>query len=169
MADNRENTNDEPKQKPKGPRSGKRRTVRYIVIGIVVTLVLSAFMAGVAVGNLYGMATTFREEEHDILINLPDVSKRGTALSTAMKLIVVNVRSADRNEEDPLYVVGGQGVNLLQLREIVAAGVKNNADQKVLIRGDNHAFWGDGARALAACRAAGVTKANVGFDYDPIE
>lgn len=113
--------------------------------------------------------TTFKEEEFDIMINLPDASKKRAALSTATKLIVVNVRGADRNKEDPLYVVAGQRVNLLQLRDIVAAGVKNDVNQKVLIRGDNHAFWGDGARALATCRAAGVIEANVGFDYNPTE
>jgi biopolymer transport protein ExbD len=113
--------------------------------------------------------TTFKEEEFDILINLPDASKKRAALSVATKLIVVNVRSADRPKEDPLYVVAGQRVNLLQLRDIVAAGVKDDANQKVLIRGDNHAFWGDGARALATCRAAGVIEANVGFDYNPTE
>ena len=106
--------------------------------------------------------TTFKEQEFDELINLPDASKKRAALSTAMKLIVVNVRSAERKRGVPLYVVAGQPINLLQLRDIVAEGVKNNADQKVLIRGDNRALWGDGARALAACRAAGVTKANVG-------
>ena len=113
--------------------------------------------------------TTFKEEEFDIMVNLPDASKKRAALSSATKLIVVNVRSADRNPEDPLYVVAGQRVNLLQLRDIVADGVKNNVNQKVLIRGDTHAFWGDGARALATCRAAGVIEVNVGFDYNPIE
>ena len=112
--------------------------------------------------------TTFKEEEFDIMVNLPDASKKRVALSSASKLIVVNVRGAvDRNPEDPLYVIAGQRVNLLQMRDIVADGVKNNVNQKVLIRGDNHAFWGDGARALATCRAAGVIEANVGFDYNP--
>ncbi|MBL7132786.1 MAG: biopolymer transporter ExbD [Phycisphaerae bacterium] len=113
--------------------------------------------------------TTFKEEEFDIMVNLPDASKKRAALSSATKLIVVNVRGADRNKEDPLYVIAGQRVNLLQLRDIVADGVKNNVNQKVLIRGDNHAFWGDGARALATCRAAGVIEVNVGFDYNPTE
>ncbi len=113
--------------------------------------------------------TTFKEEEFDIMVNLPDASKKRAVLSSASKLIVINVRGADRNKEDPLYVIAGQRVNLLQLRDIVADGVKNNVNQKVLIRGDNHAFWGDGARALATCRAAGVIEANVGFDYNPTE
>ena len=113
--------------------------------------------------------TTFKEEEFDIMVNLPDASQKRVALSSASKLIVVNVRGADRNAEDPLYVIAGQRVNLLQLRDIVAAGVKNDVNQKVLIRGDNHAFWGDGARALATCRAAGVIEVNVGFDYNLIE
>jgi len=88
---------------------------------------------------------------------------------TPSKLIVINVRGEDRKKEDPLYTVSGRRVNLLQLRKIIADGVKNNASLKVLIRGDKHALHGNVAKAIAACRDAGVVQANIGYDYVPIE
>jgi len=113
--------------------------------------------------------TTFKEEEYDIMVNLPDTSKKRAALSSATKLIVVNVRSADRKKEDPLFVVSGRRVDLRQLRKIIADGVKDNANQKVLIRGDKYALHGNVANAVAVCRDGGVVKTNIGYDYVPIE
>ncbi|MDP6542533.1 MAG: biopolymer transporter ExbD [Phycisphaerae bacterium] len=113
--------------------------------------------------------TTFKEEEFDIKVNLPDASKKRTALSSATKLIVVNVRGEDRNEGDALYVVSGSKVDLLQLRKMIADGVKANKNQKVLIRGDKLALHGNVANAVAACRDGGVVEANIGYDYVPTQ
>jgi len=113
--------------------------------------------------------TTFKEEEFDIMVNLPDAHKKRTALSSATKLIVINVRGEDRNKEEALYVISGQRVNLLQLRKMIADGVTSNKNQKVLIRGDKYALHGNVANAVAACRDGGVDKANIGYDYVPFE
>jgi biopolymer transport protein ExbD len=113
--------------------------------------------------------TTFKEEEFDMMVNLPDAQNKRTALSSASKLIVINVRGEDRNKEDALYVISGRKVNLLQLRKIVADGVSTNKNQKVLIRGDKLALHGNVANAVAACRDGGVVKANIGYDYVAVE
>jgi len=113
--------------------------------------------------------TTFKEEEFDMMVNLPDAHKKRTALSSASKLIVINVRGEDRPKDEALYVVSGSRVNLLQLRKIVADGVTANKNQKVLIRGDKLALHGNVANAVAACRDGGVVKANIGYDYVPVE
>ena len=113
--------------------------------------------------------TTFKEEEFDIMVNLPDAHKKRTALSSATKLIVINVRGEDRKKEDALYVISGRRVNLLQLRKMIADGVASNKKQKVLIRGDKYALHGNVANAVAACRDGGVVKANIGYDYVPFE
>jgi len=114
--------------------------------------------------------TTFKEEERDINVTLPDLHQKRAALSSATKLIVVNVRGEqDRKKEDPLYVVSGRRVNLLQLRKIITEGVEGNANQKVLIRGDKYALHGNVAHAVAACREGGVVSANIGYSIRPIE
>jgi len=114
--------------------------------------------------------TTFKEEERDIEVTLPDLQQKRAALSSATRLIVVNVRSKQRgNEEDPLYVVSGKRVNLLQLRKIIADGVKANANQKVLVRGDKYALHGNVASAVAACREGGVGSVNIGYSIRSIE
>ena len=113
----------------------------------------------------YIATTTFKEEEFDIKVNLPESSTKRTALSSKKKLIVVNVRGENRNKEDPLYVISSRRVNLLQLRKIVEEAVKENANQKVLIRGDKYAYHGNVANAVAQCRNAGVMEANIGYDY----
>ncbi|MCP4375404.1 MAG: biopolymer transporter ExbD, partial [bacterium] len=94
--------------------------------------------------------TTFKEEELDMKVNLPAGQNKRTSLSSASKLIVINVRGEDRDKKDALYVVSGRRVNLLELRKIVADGVNRNQDQKVLIRGDKLALHGNVANAVAA-------------------
>ena len=113
--------------------------------------------------------TTFKQEEIDMKVNLPDTSTKRTALSSASKLIVINVRGEDRNKEEALYVVSNKRINLLQLRKFVADGVAKNKTQKVLIRGDKLALHGNVANAVAACRDGGVVEANIGYDYVPVE
>ena len=109
-------------------------------------------------------------QERDIKVNLPDLRQKRAALSSDARLIVVNVRGEqDRKKEDPLFVVSNRRVNLLQLRKMIADGVKNNANQKVLIRGDKYALHGNVANAVAACRDGGVAEANIGYDYVPFE
>lgn len=109
--------------------------------------------------------TTFKREEFDVKVNLPQAQSERAAISAQTKLIVINVRGVDRKKEDPLYVVASRRATLQQLQEIVENAVKKNVGQKVLIRGDKHAYHGQVAKAVAACRAAGVLEVNMGYDY----
>ena len=113
--------------------------------------------------------TTFKQEEIDMKVNLPQTNTKRTALSSATKLIVINVRGEDRNKEEALYVVSNKRINLLQLRKFVADGVTKNKNQKVLIRGDKLALHVNVANAVAACRDGGVAEAHIGYDYVPVE
>jgi biopolymer transport protein ExbD len=100
--------------------------------------------------------TTFHQEERDIKVNLPE-SAEGQALSTATKLIVVNVRA------DGSYVMGGEEVAVDALGRTLVDAVKADPGQKVLVRGDQRALHGHVAAAVALCKRAGVHEANIGY------
>ncbi len=161
------------------PRKGVRRAVLpwkvtvlvEIILLVLAVIVLAVLVALNGLGPVYPVERSHYEmlkaEESDIMVTLPDAHKKRTALSSATKLIVVNVRGEDRNEGDALYVVSGSKVDLLQLRKMIADGVKANKNQKVLIRGDKLALHGNVANAVAACRDGGGVETNIGYDYVP--
>lgn len=94
-------------------------------------------------------------QERDIQVNLP-VDAQNQTLST-VDVITINVR---RNGS---YVVQGKQVTLEEMAQIVMAGVKANANQKVLIRGDQEALHGYVAKAVSTCKRAGVKEAKIGY------
>jgi len=100
--------------------------------------------------------TTFRQEERDAMVNLPQTAGAET-LSSSTDVIVVNVRKSGD------YLLGAQQVDLENLARKMQDAVDENANQKVLIRGDRQAMHGNVAAAVLACRRAGVKKANIGY------
>ncbi len=104
----------------------------------------------------FTVSSTFREEERDIQVNLPQESQSQT-LSASDRVIVVNVR------KNGSYVVLDRQVTVEEMLGIVTESVKANAGQKVLIRADQEALHGYVARAVAACKHAGVNEANIGY------
>ena len=121
---------------------------------------------------LYGLGGCGSPTEHgcrDIEVSLPD-SSAPQSLSSATKLVIINVRSAEgRKEGDPLYLVANQPMTLEQLRDTVRAAVEENVNQEVLIRGDKLAFHGEVAAAVSACREAGVQEVKIGYDFKPLK
>lgn len=104
----------------------------------------------------FALNSVYREEERDIQVNLP-ANVQGASLSSAPKVIVVNVR------KNGSYVVANQEVTLDEIGEKVTSALKEDPDQKVLIRADDQALHGYVAQAVAACRFAGVKEANIGY------
>ncbi len=100
--------------------------------------------------------TTFQEIERDIKVNLP-VESHIEALSSSDKVIVVNVRKSGA------YIVQDRQVTPEEMMQMVADAMKNNPDQKVLVRADQEALHGYVARAISACRRAGAKEANIGY------
>ncbi len=100
--------------------------------------------------------TTFRQEERDLSVNLPEAAD-GQTLSAAPKVVVINVR------QDGTYLFGDTQVSLAGIEERVASALKTDPDQKVLIRGDAKALHGDVSRAAASCRLVGVKEAHIGY------
>ena len=100
--------------------------------------------------------TTFQLEERDIQVTLPD-SAEGLALSSASKVIVINIR------QDGTCLVGSQEATLQKLKAIMTKAVAADPNQKVLVRGDRKAAHGHVADAVAVCKLAGVREANIGY------
>ncbi|MCP4177261.1 MAG: biopolymer transporter ExbD [bacterium] len=97
---------------------------------------------------------SFKEIEHDINVNLPETD---TTLSSAVKALVVNVRSSGA------YYLGQKNMNLDQLQASLIQAIKINPNQKILIRGDRNALHGQVAAAIAVCKRAGIKEANIGY------
>ncbi|MEI7899887.1 MAG: biopolymer transporter ExbD [bacterium] len=104
----------------------------------------------------FALNSQYREEERDIQVNLP-ANAQGASLSSAPKVLVLNVR------KDGTYVIGNQQVTLDEVGEKIRKSLKEDPDQKVLIRADDQALHGYVAQAVAACRFVGVKEANIGY------
>ncbi|OPZ57496.1 MAG: colicin uptake protein TolR [Deltaproteobacteria bacterium ADurb.Bin510] len=115
----------------------------------------------------YVATATFRKDEVDLNLKLPETSLQST-ISAASKQLIINVRAPASADKQQYYVVYGKAMDLEQLTAMVKGEVKKDAKQKVLVRGDRSAFHGQVAAALAACKKAGVDEANIGYDSKPI-
>jgi len=100
--------------------------------------------------------TTFQQEERDIKVNLPE-SAEGQALSTASKVIVINVR------RDGTYVMANRETGVEEMENLLFSAVSADPEQRVLIRGDRQALHGHVAAAVSLCKRAGVHEANIGY------
>jgi biopolymer transport protein ExbD len=104
----------------------------------------------------FALNSVYKEEERDIQVNLP-ANSQSASLSSAPKVIVLNVRKSGA------YVIGNQQVTLDELGDKVRSALKEDSEQKVLVRADDQALHGYVAQAIAACRIAGVKEANIGY------
>lgn len=95
------------------------------------------------------VATTFQQAEREMQVALPFAQHSGP-VSAALRELIVNV-DADGN----LYV-SARRVSPEELRDIVEAAVAANPEQRVTVRGDRHASYGDVVRALDVCKGAGI-------------
>lgn len=100
--------------------------------------------------------TTFKEEERDIQVALPQDTE-GETLSSSDKVIVINIRKSGS------YVMLDRQVTVEEMTDLVKESLVENPNQKVLIRADQEALHGYVARAVAICKHAGVGKANIGY------
>ncbi len=97
---------------------------------------------------------SFKEEEHDIMVNLPDTD---TTLSSAAQALVINVR------QNGNYFLGSKRMSLKDIQGELAKTLQINPDQKVLIRGDRNALHGMVAAAISTCKRSGIRDANIGY------
>ena len=107
---------------------------------------------------IFFLATaTFTEEEHDILVNLPQ-SAAAQSSTQAPKMIIINVR------QDGTYHVAAQSMDVAGLQDTLVKAVSSNPDQKVMVRGDRNALHGNVAKAISICKNVGIHKTNIGYE-----
>jgi len=107
---------------------------------------------------IFFLATaTFTEEEHDILVNLPQ-SAAAQSSTQAPKMIIINVR------QDGTYHVAAQSLDVAGLQDTLVKAVSSNPDQKVMVRGDRNALHGNVAMAISICKNVGIHKTNIGYE-----
>jgi len=95
------------------------------------------------------LATTIAQVEREMHIALP-AANSSTPISAALREIVVNV------ENDGQIVVGGRKMQVDELRAAVTDAVKQNAEQKVTVRGDRRTAYENVVRVLDVCKAGGI-------------
>lgn len=95
------------------------------------------------------VTTTYHQIEREIKIALP-AAESGAPISVALRELIVNVSG------DGSVVVNANTLTLDQLRSLVAEALEQNPKQKVTVRGDQQASYGQVARVLDICKAAGV-------------
>ncbi len=100
--------------------------------------------------------TTFKEEERDIQVALPQ-DAQGETLSASDKVIVINIRKSGT------YVMLDRQVTVEEMADLVKASLVEDPNQKVLIRADQEALHGYVAQAVATCKHAGVNEASIGY------
>ncbi len=95
------------------------------------------------------VATTYQQSERELAIALPEAEAAGP-ISTMLREIIINIDAQGQ------IIVGGQAMELEELRTLVADAVRMNPEQKVSVRGDRDISYGRIARVLDICKAAGV-------------
>ena len=95
------------------------------------------------------VATTYQQSERELAIALPE-AEAAAPISTMLREIIINVDAQGQ------IIVGGQAIELEELRAMVADAVRVNPDQKVSVRGDKDIAYGTIARVLDVCKAAGA-------------
>jgi len=117
---------------------------------------------------IFYVATTKFQEEDFMALDLPDTREQ-SSMSADSKLIVINVRKpADAQGPGKWYVVSSEYVDLNGLKKKIKDAVKKNKQQKVLIRAEGRAFHDQVAAAAMACRNAGMTDMQIGYDVVPM-
>jgi len=100
------------------------------------------------------VTTSFHEQETDMAVNLPETD---LSLSSAVQVLVINIRN------DGSYYVSDRRMDMDGLNQELMEVVRQNPDQKVLVRADRNALHGQVAQAIAACRRVGISEANIGY------
>lgn len=97
------------------------------------------------------VATTFQQQEREAKIALPQASA-SSPISSAMREIVINVT------REGAMIVNAKALDEASLLSMLRAAVAQNHGQKVNVRGDRDASYGAVARALDACKQAGIAE-----------
>jgi len=104
--------------------------------------------------------TTFEQAEHDRKVKLTKDSNKRTGISSDTKTLIINVR---KSQGQAFYTVRGLKMDLAQIKKEVKDNVAQDANYKVIVRGDEWAFHGHVAKAISECQNAGVKEVNIAY------
>lgn len=96
------------------------------------------------------VATTFSEEEKDILITLAEATE-GEDREKSARILVVNVRKSG------VIVINQRVRTIDQLEELLVSAKKQNSNLVVVVRCDKHMYHKHFVRVLNLCEKVGVT------------
>lgn len=115
---------------------------------------------------IFFLATaTFKEEETDHSVNLPESAVAPSSLSAKPKTITINVRA------DGTYLLNNpvskrhEVMEMEGIRLELTKALESDSSQKVLVRGDRKAYHESVANAMACCKEVGFADANIGYQY----
>ncbi|HBM15048.1 MAG TPA: hypothetical protein DD381_01660 [Lentisphaeria bacterium] len=97
---------------------------------------------------------SFNEIERDLAVTLPSTD---ASLSSTVQPLIINVR------RDGSYLLADKTMNLQNIQVELSRLLKDNPNQKVLIRGDQMALHGQVAAAIAVCKKSGIRDANIAY------
>jgi biopolymer transport protein ExbD len=97
------------------------------------------------------LATTIAQVEREINVALPTAG-HAAPISQELRELIINV------DREGKVTVAGRPTTLPELREQIAAAVRNNPRQKVSIRGDRNTAYANIAAVLDTCKGAGVAE-----------
>ncbi len=97
---------------------------------------------------------SFNEIERDLSVTLPSTD---TSLSSTAHPLIINVR------KDGTYLLADKQMNLQNIQAELVKILKDNPNQKILIRGDQMALHGNVAAAIAICKKSGIRDANIAY------
>ena len=104
--------------------------------------------------------TTFEQAEHDRKVKLTKDSNKRTTISSDTKTMIINVR---KSQGQAFYTVRGLKMDLEQIKKEVKDHIEQDANYKVIVRGDEWAFHGHVAKAISECQSAGVKEVNIAY------
>lgn len=102
------------------------------------------------------VATTFRQEEREISIQLPGLSS-SQPLSSLPQQVIINIR------EDGSTLVAGKVYEPDALEDLLTAVGTNDPTRQVLIRADERSLHRYFAGVASLCRRAGINEVKVGY------
>jgi biopolymer transport protein ExbD len=102
------------------------------------------------------VATTFRQEERELNIQLPGLSSNAP-LSAVPTQLIINV------DHEGKTIVNGTVYGPKELEELVTQVATRDPSREVLIRADRRATIEPYAEVVSICRRAGVSESKLGF------
>ena len=95
------------------------------------------------------MASSFKQAEKDLPVNLPEAAVSAQPLASVQELIV-NITSQGQ------YIVAQQQYSEEQLATLLREAGRNNPHCSVTIRGDANSAWKHGVRVMGLCNKANI-------------